>query len=236
MPFLIVHEPGMGARSYEITEQELLIGRGGDCGLVLANVAVSRHHARIVGTDDLKNTLDNLSENGTDLNDKPCTTTSFLKHGDTVKIAKYRLVFMNDAECSPKQAQDLQLMSPYTARAGQEDSTHRISPEMQAKLRAVERARDEAKLVEAGSNRVWKPGGGKTSIGGGASRIPADGGMLARGELAEMEWTGKGHRIKKLAMFGTVTVNGKPPGELPLRDGDRVTVGKTLFTYVLPKA
>ena len=199
-------------------------------------MAVSRHHARIVGTADLRNTLDNLSENGTDLNNKPCTTTSFLKHGDTIKVAKYRLVFMNETECSAKEAQDLQLMSPYTARAGQEDSTHRIAPEMQAKLRAVEKARDEARLVEAGTNNVWKPGGGKTTIGGGTSRIPANGGLLAPGEIAELEWTGQGHRIKKVAMFGTVTVNGKPPGDLPLRDGDRVTVGKTLFTYVLPKA
>jgi hypothetical protein len=235
MPFLIVHEPGMGPRSFEINDEVTLIGRGTDCGLVLSNVAVSRHHARITGTADLQNALENLSENGTDLNDKSVEGTCYLKHGDTVRISKYKLVFWLDTECTAKERQDLSLMSLYTARAGQEDSTHRISPEMQAKLRAVERARDQAKLVQASSNKVWKPGGGTTTIGGPPSRITAEGSFLARGVIAELEWTGKGHVLKKVAMLGTVHVNGKAPGKLPLRDGDRVTVGKTLFTYVLPK-
>ena len=235
MPFLIVHEPGMGPRSFEINDEVTLIGRGTDCGLVLGNVAVSRHHARISGTADLRNSLENLSENGTDLNDKPVEGTCYLKHGDTIRISKYKLVFLLDTECSPKESQDLSLMSPYSARSGQEDSTHRISPEMQAKLRAVERARDQAKLIDASTNKVWKPGGGTTTIGGAPSRITAEGNFLARGVIAELEWTGKGHVLKKVAMLGTVSVNGKAPGKLPLRDGDRVTVGKTLFTYVLPK-
>jgi pSer/pThr/pTyr-binding forkhead associated (FHA) protein len=236
MPYLIVHETGMGPRSFEITEDELLIGRGNDCGLVLSNVAVSRHHARITGTSDLKNVLDNLSENGTLLNDQPIDGTSFLSHGDAIRVSKYKLVFMVENECSAKEHQDLSLMSPYTARSGKEDSTHRISPEMQAKLRAVERARDEAKLVDASTSKAWKPGGGKTTVGGSPSRITAEGGFLSKGVIAELEWNGKGHVVKKVAMLGTVQVNGKAPGLLPLRDGDRVTVGKTLFTYVLPKA
>ena len=235
MPFLIVQEPGMRPRSFEIANDELLIGRGRDCGLVLSNVAVSRHHARITATDDLRNTIENLSENGTRLNDTPMEESLLLKHGDEIRISKYTLVFMSETECTPKQSQDISLMSPYTGRTGQEDSTHRLSPEMQAKLQAIERARNEARLVDASTNRVWKPGGGKTTIGGGTSAISATGGVLAWGVIAELEWNGKGHVLRKVGLFGTVTVNGNPPGKLPLRDGDRVTVGKTLFTYAVPK-
>ncbi len=234
MPFLIVQEPGMRPRSFEIAEDELLIGRGKDCGLVLANVAVSRLHARILATDDLHNRIENLSENGTRLNDAPMGEAVILKHGDQIRISKYTLVFMNETECSPKQSQDISLMSPFTGRMGQEDSTHRLSPEMQAKLQSIERTRNEARLVDTETNRVWKPGGGKTTIGGGTSNITAAGGLLARGVIAELEWNGKGHTLRKVGFFGSVTVNGKPPGKLPLNDGDRVTVGKSLFTYALP--
>ena len=68
--------------------EELIIGRGEKCGLVLDDTYVSTVHARIFAKGDGYMLEDLGSTNGTYLNRRRVTTPVELQRGDQVKIGK----------------------------------------------------------------------------------------------------------------------------------------------------
>ena len=67
-----------------------VIGRRGDCDIVLDGPRVSRRHAQIRDTGDGLLLVDLASVNGTLLNDIEVTSER-LVHGDTVTIGEHKL-------------------------------------------------------------------------------------------------------------------------------------------------
>jgi len=70
----------------------LTIGRLNSNNVVIENLAVSSHHAKIDSVDNGYLLTDLKSKNGTFVNGK-LTTSHWLGHGDTINIGKHTLVF-----------------------------------------------------------------------------------------------------------------------------------------------
>ncbi|RNE90766.1 FHA domain-containing protein [Marichromatium sp. AB31] len=76
---------------------EILVGRQGDCGLVIDSPQISRHHARVSIVDDQVWLEDLRSTNGTSVNGAPIRSPVTLTPGDRVAFASFVFVFTGAA-------------------------------------------------------------------------------------------------------------------------------------------
>lgn len=81
------------ARQQNLQGSETIVGRRGDCDIVLANATVSRRHARIFSEDGTYYVDDLGSSRGTFLNEDRVVTRVPLREGDWIRIADAVLVF-----------------------------------------------------------------------------------------------------------------------------------------------
>jgi sigma-B regulation protein RsbU (phosphoserine phosphatase) len=90
---LVVLEGADTGRRYELDGEEMLVGRGLACHLVLDSLAVSRNHARLVLEGETYAIEDLGSRFHTFVNDRKITGRVRLADGDRVKIADRLFVF-----------------------------------------------------------------------------------------------------------------------------------------------
>ncbi|HRN51397.1 MAG TPA: FHA domain-containing protein [Anaerolineales bacterium] len=85
-PVLIAQSGPLNGERWVVRNQ-LTIGRGEDCEVIIPDRKISRHHARLIhGTDGI--TLEDLdSKNGTHHNGKPLKGRVLLSDGDLIQIA-----------------------------------------------------------------------------------------------------------------------------------------------------
>jgi diguanylate cyclase (GGDEF)-like protein len=90
--------PGMGTR-YTLAESPVVIGRGGDCDILINDHSVSRRHARIQPGADGYYAVDLQSTNGTFVNDLPASMYK-LKDGDYLRVGNciYRFLTGGNVE------------------------------------------------------------------------------------------------------------------------------------------
>lgn len=101
-PVIIMREGEFSGQQWTITAPEFLIGRGGDCDLVLPERQVSRHHLKILRQPGRFALQDLDSKNGTHLNGQPVTGTVPLQDGDEIQIAlAVKLVFIGTGATVP---------------------------------------------------------------------------------------------------------------------------------------
>jgi pSer/pThr/pTyr-binding forkhead associated (FHA) protein len=96
-PVLVAREGQLAGQRWTIDGPEFLIGRGGDCAVVLPERQVSRYHVKIVSDEgDGRYILHDLgSKNGTHLNGSPIQGSVPLQDGDEIQIAlAVKLVFV----------------------------------------------------------------------------------------------------------------------------------------------
>ncbi|MFQ5812802.1 MAG: FHA domain-containing protein [Anaerolineae bacterium] len=87
MPTLIMQEGQGAGRSWPVEKEEVTIGRGEDCDVVLMERQVSRHHAQIRRLDSQYVLEDLGSRNGTYVNGREVTEPCVLQDGDEIQIA-----------------------------------------------------------------------------------------------------------------------------------------------------
>ncbi len=83
-------EPAVGEpfdSSFPEDQQEIVIGRASDSGLVIADRFLSRHHARLFREDDRLFVEDLGSRNGTLVNDRRIEGRQELRSGDVLKLS-----------------------------------------------------------------------------------------------------------------------------------------------------
>lgn len=94
-PVLVVSEGELAGQRWTLTDDEVLIGRGGDSTIVLPERPVSRHHLKILYRDGRYFLEDLASKNGTFLNGQQVQGTVPLLDGDEIQIALcVRLLFV----------------------------------------------------------------------------------------------------------------------------------------------
>jgi len=137
MPYTLQVLEGTDAgREYDLDRDEILVGRGLACHIVLNSLAVSRTHARLALEDDTYAIEDLGSRYHTYVNDKEISTKVRLKDRDRVKIADSLLVFR---AYPPEPAQKPEAILPTIVRSldarSFADTILKVNPE--AKLRAI---------------------------------------------------------------------------------------------------
>jgi hypothetical protein len=94
---LILREgQGIGTR-WVIDRDNMIIGRGEDCNVVLPSRQVSRHHARIRRSGGQHILEDMGSKNGTFVNGQELTESYTLQDGDEIQVALSFKIFFVDA-------------------------------------------------------------------------------------------------------------------------------------------
>lgn len=88
MPMLIVYEGELEGQRWVIEQDQVIIGRGSDCDIVLPERQVSRHHVRIERDDGGYLLHDLGSKNGTYVNGQEVRDRPYrLQDGDEMQIA-----------------------------------------------------------------------------------------------------------------------------------------------------
>jgi DNA-binding winged helix-turn-helix (wHTH) protein len=102
-PVLLIHEGEKAGQRWTIRDDFLVIGRGGECDLVLPERQVSREHIRIFRDGDLYYMTDLDSKNGTWLNGKQVKNETVpLQDGDEIQIAlAVKITFVGSEATAP---------------------------------------------------------------------------------------------------------------------------------------
>ena len=238
---LVVKRHGRHPQVFRLLQPAVVIGRGKGTDLLLPDISVSRHHARVDKIEDGHRVVDLGSQNGTKVNGKVVTDCK-LKPGDELQVGKFVLSY----EFKPaRKVEDVasETTNRYSLdgeRTGFLKKVSAVEGEMAhntTMLSAVdmEEVRRDAQLQELG-RIVAVVGGGEWLIGGngllfGKGGIKIDGAGI--GGAVRVVWNGKSHEVEKLGgLFFTVTVNGEAiKGSVVLEPGDSLGFGKSQFVY-----
>jgi hypothetical protein len=108
-PVLIIHEGERAGQRWTIREDEITIGRGGECDLVLPERQVSREHIRVFrsGANFYLEDLD--SKNGTWVNGKQVKNATVpLRDGDEIHLAMVvKITYVGSEATAPLQIDEL---------------------------------------------------------------------------------------------------------------------------------
>jgi len=124
-PVLIAHTGKLDGGRWVLDSEQLIIGRGKDCGLLVPDRQVSRHHARIRRTERGYLLEDLGSKNGTHLNGTEVTEGVLLQDGDEIQIAlALKLVYVGFEATIPLKAADLSQLG--LGRLRMDPQAHRV--------------------------------------------------------------------------------------------------------------
>jgi phosphoserine phosphatase RsbU/P len=106
LPHLLVRDAARNEREVEVARTPFTLGRQSDNDLVLLDSRISRHHARIIQTDQGYLIEDLGSRHGTFVNNDPVTTAPrVLKTGDQISLGvvdSYQLAFAAEQAVLPQ--------------------------------------------------------------------------------------------------------------------------------------
>lgn len=101
-PILIIQDENQPAQHWSMSKDSLILGRGEECDIVLAERQVSRQHIRIYTEGDLYYIQDLDSKNGTWVNGQQLKGNRELRDGDEVHVAlAVRIRFIGSGATSP---------------------------------------------------------------------------------------------------------------------------------------
>ncbi len=101
-PILIVRSDKMNDQQWMLLKDEMTIGRGEECDIVLPTRQISRQHARIYREDDSYYIQDLESRNGTWVNRQPLKGTRRLYDNDLIQVAMIvEMVFIGSGATAP---------------------------------------------------------------------------------------------------------------------------------------
>jgi len=108
-PVLIIHEGEKAGQRFILQEPELIIGRGGECGLVLPERQVSREHIRIYRAGETYYLEDLDSKNGTWVNGRQIKDEPVpLRDGDEINVAlATKMTFIGSEATAPLMVNEL---------------------------------------------------------------------------------------------------------------------------------
>ena len=125
LPVLIAQTGKLNGSRWVLEGDQVLIGRGPECDLVVADRQVSRQHARIRRTGGGFMLEDLGSKNGTHLNGVPIEREILLQDGDIIQIALVlRLVFVGTEDTVPLRREGLAQMG--LGRLRMDSQAHRV--------------------------------------------------------------------------------------------------------------
>ncbi|MBI2892073.1 MAG: FHA domain-containing protein [Deltaproteobacteria bacterium] len=89
-------------QEFDLPRGEILIGRAPDCHVTIEDPLISRHHAKIVVSDERACVADLQSRNGSRLNGERLRAEAVLKDGDRIRLGAQELLFYQVTEAGRK--------------------------------------------------------------------------------------------------------------------------------------
>jgi pSer/pThr/pTyr-binding forkhead associated (FHA) protein len=213
MPKLVVMTEGRILVESPLGEEEVLIGRGGDCHIVLRDPSVSRHHAKVTPIHNGFFVEDLRSTNGVLLNGRR-VRKHVLKDGDLVQIGTHELRFVSETVAAAE-APEPDLPAAATSRGTERQRGDPHAP-VERGARAYVRFLSgpdmgDSKLVDKTLYTIGEPGG----------------------DLAVISRRAQGHFLLHLGGRGLTTLNGMPVqgAGVKLNNGDQIQVGDTQLEF-----
>jgi pSer/pThr/pTyr-binding forkhead associated (FHA) protein len=233
MACVIIQEAGQPNRIYHLPKREIIIGRGRDADLILPHTTVSKKHASL-SADMTDYSITNISKGNTVLVDGSSLKGRItIGHKSKIQLGKYTLVFLGN-NLSPidqffdGRALDEIPLYARTSQANRTDATFQLSPGMVKKTLKQGNLIRNARIKSG--DQSWTPGDGKLIFGKNA-QIPISG-FLTGSNVAEIEWDGGSHILKKTSVLTKVQLNGTPiSNPTALNDGDLIVIQKIKFHY-----
>lgn len=240
---LVIQRRGRRSQVFRLLQPSVVIGRGKGTDLLLPDISVSRHHARLDRSNEDGYVLVDLgSQNGTKVNGQKVREQA-LQPGDELQIGKFLLSYeFKPARSLTDGHHTTGLYSLEDERTGfldkvsaidgeQAHQTTMLSPEEMDAVRRKARLQTHARLIRPDNGEVWRLGTDELRFGKGGN--PLDGAGIGGSVL--IQWTGSEHTLIRCGgLFFTVTVNGtKITDSKVLQPGDTLVMGRTEFTYTV---
>jgi len=226
MPEIIVKFEDKVIERFLTEKKRVTIGRTPDNDIVLDNRGVSRRHAIIEFGDKQAVIIDNESLNGTFLNSRKITE-EVLKDNDTITIAKYNLIYHQEAR------RDFDTFGA--------DGTMVLETKKQKELIAKDKMSKKLTaetgcsilLGESGAEKEMFPlAHSVVTIGRSKlANIKARGVFLSSVQ-AKIVKDGNDFWLVNLGKKGKTKVNGEDVDKYMLKNDDLIQVGKTVFRYI----
>ncbi len=234
MPRLIIKSTMSKNQRFELPEGETVFGRDNSCGLVLPNVSVSRQHGRVLVGAQAVNIEDMDSKSGILVNGNRIEQHT-LSSGDEVQVGKFSMVYLGDSRqerfYKGRFVEYLPEYAPGSVMLDDGAATFALTPD------ALKRLQEESHLVETARLRLetdvrkfWYPEDRPMTFG--TKGMVQVEGWFTWGVCAEVVWDGRKHTLKRNTWWAPLKVNGESVEQRrPLRDGDRIQIGKTALIY-----
>jgi len=226
MPEIIVKYEDKIIERIVSEKKRITIGRTSDNDIALENRGVSRRHAQIEFNDNAAVIIDNESLNGTFVNNRQISE-EVLRDNDEIMIGKYILVYHTD---TTREESGAHL-----------DGTMVLKTKKQKEM--LQRDRQEKELVQkmGGSLLLGEENAdfseyqidhAITTIGKAKFVHVHAKGFLLSGIQAKIVKEEDQFSIINLGRKGKTKVNGEEINRQPLKNGDIVQVGKSVYRFV----
>jgi pSer/pThr/pTyr-binding forkhead associated (FHA) protein len=214
-----------------VEKTPLTIGRKPDNDIVIDNMAVSGHHAKINLQGSAYVIEDLQSTNGTFLNEKKIVNSG-LRHNDQIIIGQHSLVFIN-----PETQPQAEPSKPKAAEAANSEATVVISPEKAAESAKFPERKEVSGLLRVIEGKSEQPEyqltGLLTYIGKGESAAIKIKGLFAPDIAALISKRPAGYLLTAVK-DGYPKLNNNPlSGQVELKDSDLIEVGGIKFLFQL---
>ncbi|MFP4474475.1 MAG: FHA domain-containing protein [Desulfatibacillaceae bacterium] len=237
MPTLTLKFKDNVIREYELSKGDTLkIGRRQDNDIVVENLAVSGHHAKIDSVGDGYLLTDLQSKNGTFVNEK-IVSTHWLKNGEVITIGKHSLLFaLREGEAQTAGGGDMdqtmvmdtqQYRSMMAKSSSDSGSTQEVSPgtEPLGVLSFLSGGEGEYKLTKK-----------LTKIGKTQANDIIVGGLMVGKTAATISRRPNGYHLAYVEGMAKPKINGEVVKESQkLEEFDQIEIGGVKMQFVLEK-
>ena len=235
MAKLLLKFSGMVLKDIALNKPVVTIGRKMDNDVVIDNLAVSGHHARVVEENGTYFIEDTGSTNGTFLNETKIAKQR-MQSGDQVRVGKHILVFEDEsATAKPKPAPAAALDGDKTVYAPPPAGERAARPPDESKD-ALPGGRIGVLLVVAGQTdkNEYKLPGRVSVIGSQDSAVVKLTGWFAPKVAALISRNETAYVISLSGESKKILVNGEPVlGQRDLKDGDLIeAAGVKMYFYL----
>ncbi|MBM76136.1 MAG: hypothetical protein CMK59_12105 [Proteobacteria bacterium] len=236
MPRFIIKLKDQQDQVFELLGDEIIIGRGEECDLILPNISVSREHAVVQISSANVQIIDLQSGNGLIVNNKTETKCT-LSSQDEILIGNFSLIFLGDsAEDRLYRDRSITYLPKYDHRkaSSNQDATFKLSAKDTQALMREKSLLNNGCIVDEEGNPIY-PEANTISFGGQGAKIKIKHWLtiFSSGIYADITWDGKRHIIEKKNFFVPVKVNKDNIEKYPLKEGDSFSVGNSTFKYIL---
>lgn len=244
MAKFVVFYNGEPLKTYEMDEPVISIGRLPENTISIANMGVSRRHAKIEEDADRKYVLCDLNSlNGTFVNGKRIKKI-YLSSGDKIAIGKYTILY-EETGFQGANGSSEQITGTYYIDNPVSGHTNynvvmaetKVPPPPQhtqpvALVESKEEKEGDAVLIETNKHVVYRLDKAYMTVGSGENDdIFVSGFMIAEGQ-ATIEKKDEGLYLCANKLIGKIKVNGKSVRSHLLQHKDRIEIGSSTFRYM----